>query len=271
MQRGDDEGGDLEEVAAVDARARADRAEAALAAAMTALAQREREFEAALARIGHEIRNQLVGILGLVDVALAEDATLSRAEMLLVKRSGEGLHELVDDLVEGARLLHAGVRLRREEFVPAELVADVAALYRARAGAGGLSLRVEVGEGATRSVRGDAGRLHQILCNLVSNAIKFTAIGGVIVRVAQRVVGGEQRLSIAVEDSGIGIREDELGRIFAPFVQANPEVGRRYGGSGLGLAICRRLAEAMGGELRVISAVGVGTTFSCEVPVEVSA
>jgi CheY-like chemotaxis protein/anti-sigma regulatory factor (Ser/Thr protein kinase) len=149
---------------------------------------------------------------------------------------------------------------------PRELCEEVLSLFDVRAAAAGISLALEVAPGVPNAIASDPTRLRQVLVNLVGNAVKFTKVGTVTLRLlaVQESVDGP-RLAIEVEDSGIGIPANKLETIFEPFAQADNSTTRRFGGTGLGLAIARRLARGLGGDLVVESVVGQGSTFRLEV------
>ncbi|MFM2089848.1 MAG: hypothetical protein RLZZ127_337 [Planctomycetota bacterium] len=226
-----------------------------------------REGEAALrardafvAMMSHEIRTPLNGILGMAELLTGQpgiDPAL-RGPLETIHRSGQGLLAILNDIIDHARLAAGMMPVADTPFAPAPLVQDVAALFADRAQERGVALAVEIDAGIPETLRGDAGRIRQILSNLVSNAVKFTRAGRI--RVAAR--WQDPYLTVAVHDTGIGIPPGDLARLFQPFVQAESGSARRYDGSGLGLAISRRLAELMGGGIGVDSSVGSGSVFT---------
>ena len=222
-----------------------------------------------LATTSHEIRTPLNGILGMTQVMLSErkmDPDL-REKIALVHGAGETMRALVDDILDIAKIETDGVTLKRAEFDLPQLCHETTRLWTERARAKGLALTLDAAEAPPRIVE-DAGRLRQILYNLLSNAIKFTEAGGVTLtaRVEQGDAGEE--LVLAVADTGIGIPGDKLEEVFESFRQVDSSTTRSYAGTGLGLAICRRLAQAMGGNIGLTSVLGEGSTIIVRLPLE---
>ena len=222
-----------------------------------------------LANMSHEIRTPLHGMLGLTRV-LAQ-TTLNRSQhdyLRLLGESAEHLLTVLNDVLTTARLGAGKLRAEAIPFSPEELLAGCAALLRPQAREKGLRMRVDKPTGLP-TVLGDAHRLRQVLLNLVSNAIKFTATGQVLLRCrpvpAPRSYlepEGTRWLQFTVSDTGVGIAAETLDKIFEPFAQAAASTDREYGGSGLGLSISKGLVALMGGVLRVSSEVGHGSTFA---------
>jgi signal transduction histidine kinase/CheY-like chemotaxis protein/HPt (histidine-containing phosphotransfer) domain-containing protein len=228
--------------------------------AAEAAARTRTEF---LAVMSHEIRTPLNGVIGLA--GLLEDMELAPAQreyVRLIRQSGDHLLELVNDILDFARLDADRVQLEDVDFDPGALIRDVAGMLRIQACTKGLSLSSVAAENLPTAVTGDLGRLRQILLNLVGNAVKFTDQGWVKLALAQEPAeDGHVRLLFSVADSGIGIEPEAIERMFQQFIQMDGSISRRFGGSGLGLAICRRLVELMGGSITVDSQPGIGSTF----------
>lgn len=187
--------------------------------------------------------------------------------------SGRMLQGLLADFLNFSRFESHGVPLRRSRFFPERLVQDVSALLARDAGERGISFECNVTPRVPHALLGDSLRIQQVLVNLVANAIKFTERGFVKLTVDAETLPGRCVLQVSVEDSGVGIPAEQVGRIFEPFHQAsNAEriVPNQRRGVGLGLAITRRLVDAMQGEIRVESHPGIGSTFHVALPLELS-
>ncbi len=234
--------------------------EAARAAAERADAAKSRF----LARMSHEVRTPMTAVVGLADLLQADALPPEAAERARVlRRSAGSLLGLLDELLDLSRVEAGGLALEAAPFDPAALVHEVAALFRPQADAAGLTFTAGAGAGVPAGVSGDAGRLRQVLFNLVANAMRFTAEGTVRLGLEAGApdADGNVPLAFAVHDTGVGLSDEERGRIFAPFAQADTSTARRYGGTGLGLSVARGLVEAMGGTLAVDSTPGRGSTF----------
>jgi signal transduction histidine kinase len=216
-----------------------------------------------LATTSHEIRTPLNGILGMTQVMLSDakiDA-LTRDRIGIVHGAGVTMRSLVDDILDVAKMETGNLTV---EALPMDLCAmlkDVTRLWDEQARAKGLAFNLHL-DAAPHWIVSDAGRLRQIMFNLISNAIKFTERGGVSVR----VVAEDERLKMSVTDTGIGIPAAKLDDVFESFKQADSGTTRKFGGTGLGLTICRNLAQALGGDVRVESSEGHGSTFIVDLP-----
>lgn len=226
-----------------------------------------------LASMSHEIRTPLNGIIGFADVLLQQNPRADQREALdHLKASGQTLLSILNDVLDISKLESGRYDLHPVDFDVPALLSNVEALYGHGARDKGLSLTVDVDSSVPRFLKGDPDRLRQLLGNLVSNAIKYTDEGRVCVRAcAESEDSGTVVLTIEVEDTGIGIEEEDLPRLFNLFEQLHQNDRPRPPGTGLGLAICQRLVESMDGSIRVRSRPGVGSTFTCSVRVEPSA
>ena len=222
-----------------------------------------------LANLSHEIRTPMTAILGFADLLLDDDYILAAEaariqDLLAIKDHGVYLLELLDDLLDLSKI-EAGrfvVEPRRVALV--EFLAEVAAPARGRCENKGLTFEL-AGVGALpESIETDPSRLRQILVNLLGNAIKFTESGGV--RLEVRLDSDQERLELAIVDTGIGIGAGVQARLFQPFSQGDTSSSRRFGGTGLGLMLCSRLAGMLGGSIDVESELGSGSTFRVGVP-----
>jgi PAS domain S-box-containing protein len=216
-----------------------------------------------LANMSHEIRTPLNGILGMTALALQTRLSAEQREFLTtVKSSADSLLEIINDILDFSKIEARRLDLERAELDLRETVGDAAKQLALRAAEKGIELACHVMPDVPERLLGDAGRLRQVLLNVIGNAVKFTTRGEVVLRVSVDAVSpGRVTLHFAVSDTGIGIPLDKQERIFQAFTQADSSTTRRYGGTGLGLAIAHQLVELMGGRLGVESAEGRGSTF----------
>ncbi|WP_108682549.1 ATP-binding protein [Methyloceanibacter sp. wino2] len=220
-----------------------------------------------LANMTHELRTPLNSVVGFAGL-LAKSSDLNaknRRFAEIITSSSQALLALVNDILDISSLDADAVRLHPVVFSLPKLVEDVVASVSLMADEKNLQLKIEKGAAVGEAHFGDPVRLHQVLLNLVNNAVKFTSEGGVVVAIsAAEPPGSDQHLRIAVRDTGIGISPEQVKSIFQRFTQADSSIHSRYGGTGLGLAISQRLVELMGGEIGVDSVEGEGTTVWVE-------
>lgn len=229
-----------------------------------------RAKSAFLANMSHEIRTPLNGVIGIAGTLARSSLNSSQREMVeLIRNSGETLEILLSDILDYSKIEAGKFELSFAPFDLREAVSSAAHLMQVRADDKGIGFSVTF-EGSPEGLYiGDAVRIRQIVSNLASNAVKFTETGGVEVTVSAQDVGSLQsRVTIGVRDTGIGIDEETVGRLFSRFEQADDSISRKFGGTGLGLAICKSLAEAMGGSVSVSSRVGEGSLFKVEFPLQ---
>ncbi|THD59927.1 ATP-binding protein [Phenylobacterium sp.] len=216
-----------------------------------------------LTLISHEIRTPLNGVLGMAQaMALNPLSRLQRQRLRVISDSGSALLAIVDDLLDLSKIEAGGLEIIRADCDVSALVESVHAAYSAEAASRGLAFVLDLDPGASGGYEADAGRLRQILGNLISNAIKFTHQGEVAVRLGRT----ERGVRLEVSDTGIGIAPDRIAALFETFALADSSPTRRYGGAGLGLAICRQLAQAMGGDISACSMPGRGSVFIVDLP-----
>lgn len=239
------------------AREMAEHADARIAAEKA-----DRAKTAFLGTVSHELRTPMAGILGLLELLEdAEPAPGQQQYLAQIRAAALLLLELLEDMLDFARIEAGGVHVENTPFSLRDAVNDVFAVQGSRAAARGLALVADIEPAIADLVLGDRRKLSQILLNLVGNAIKFSDEGAVTVRIAAGSAPGA--LAFAVEDHGIGIDPERQREVFEPFVQVR-DTGRHHAGTGLGLAVCKRLVQALGGEIALRSAPGRGTTVSFE-------
>jgi len=231
--------------------------------ARAAKAPSPRAIEAALAGIAHDVRTPLTGIVALAELLASSGLGRREREWASAIKSGaDHLAALTSLIVDAAKAEATGLILRKEPFSPRALAQAVGQALAARAGNKDVKAETTIADDLPAMVAGDALRLRAALENLADNAVKFTPSGTVRFAAAAEPAGrGRVRLMFTVTDSGIGMSAGELKTLFRPFAQASAEIARRYGGAGLGLSFVRRIAKAMGGDLKVTSRKGAGSTF----------
>jgi len=220
-----------------------------------------------VANMSHEIRTPMNAIIGLIHLALRRDPPVAhRGYLIRISEAASSLLDLIDNILDFSRIESLVLKLELAPFHLDRVLEEVSGVSAVKAREKGIHLAFAVAPDVPRTLKGDPLRLKQVLLNLVGNALKFTEAGRVDVCVtlgecpdfeADRI-----RLCFVIRDTGIGIEEEQIGRLFEPFTQADVSTTRKYGGSGLGLTISKRLAALMGGEIRVESRPGEGSTFT---------
>ena len=220
-----------------------------------------------LAHMSHEIRTPMNAVLGLAQLLAQEPLSPGQAAMVRhIGEAGDSLLRIINDILDLSKIEADQIVIEHQPFTLAPLLERIDNLFRHAAASKGLAWAVTAPPDCP-ALLGDAHRIEQILINLVGNALKFTAAGSV--RLTTTVLAADDRqarLRVEVRDSGIGMSEATLNRLFQPFSQGDASITRRFGGTGLGLTISKRLVELMGGELRVSSQEGQGSTFAFEIP-----
>jgi signal transduction histidine kinase/AmiR/NasT family two-component response regulator len=253
-----------------NARKQLDQSRTALREARALARQGEQAADAAnaakssfLATMSHEIRTPLNGVLGMAQAMQADDLSgAQRGRIAVVRESGETLLAILNDILDLSKIEAGRLTLETTEFDMGELARGAHAVFSAIAEERGLAFSLDIDDDVLGTYEGDPTRVRQILHNLASNALKFTAEGDV--RISLSALGPGVR--IRVYDTGEGIAPDALETLFDKFVQADASTTRRFGGTGLGLAICRELTQMMGGAISAESRPGHGSTFTVDLP-----
>lgn len=241
--------------------------------AATAANSAKSEF---LANMSHEIRTPMTAVSGYTDLMLdmiyscptcSNGAACSikhtgHEYLSSIRRNGDHLLQLIDDILDLSKVESGKLSIERTPCSPLEIMEEVQSLMKVRADSRGLSLTAMTVGPMPEKILSDARRIKQVLINLVGNAVKFTSSGSVIIKAQVVDDLGLQKLAFSISDTGVGIRSDQMGRLFKPFSQLDTSASRQFGGSGLGLAISQRLAELLGGSITVQSESDKGSTFT---------
>jgi len=221
-----------------------------------------------LAMMSHEIRTPMNGVMSMAE--MLEQTKLSsdqRSMSQVIRSSSQALLTIINDILDFSKIEAGKLDIESVEFSLLEIVEGAGELIAGRAADKDLTLAVDADPSIPDRLIGDPTRLRQVLLNLLSNAVKFTDKGSVVLRVERLPsIEGAEKLRFEVIDTGIGLSEEQKGRMFQAFQQADTSTARRYGGTGLGLSICRRLVELMGGSVGVESTLGAGSTFWAALP-----
>jgi len=215
-----------------------------------------------LANMSHEVRTPMNGILGMTELLGQCELSPQQKDFVgIIQRSGDALLTIINDILDFSKIEAGQLIIDPAPFDMKDCIEDVMALLAPKVAESGIDLLLRIQPNLPDTYLGDAGRIRQILTNLIGNAVKFTAQGHVYIEVSGSVENDMASLTISVKDTGIGIAAEKLGKVFDKFNQADASTTRIYGGTGLGLNIARELVELMGGELKVTSEVGKGSNF----------
>ncbi|MEL6134315.1 MAG: ATP-binding protein, partial [Bacteroidota bacterium] len=218
-----------------------------------------------LATMSHEIRTPLNGVVGMTELVMTTKLTDEQQEQLqIIRNSSENLLTIINDILDFSKIESGKMKLENRDISLRTCIHQVVELFTPQAELKQVRMQMDVEQSVPQTIMGDRVRLSQILTNLVSNAVKFTERGSVrlsLTSLGETSDGQHLNLKFGVHDTGIGIPEEKIGRLFQAFEQVDASTTRKFGGTGLGLAICKQLVHLMGGDIWIESEIGAGTTF----------
>jgi signal transduction histidine kinase/CheY-like chemotaxis protein len=226
-----------------------------------------------LATMSHEIRTPLSGVLGMLGFALKDTSVhdKTRAQLDIAHSNAKALLTIINDILDLSKMEAGKLNVELVDFDIRREVNAAVAVFGDMAKDKSLYFKLNFANDVPQYVKSDPTRIRQVLVNLIGNAIKFTSFGGVTVNITLLEMNGDNiKLDLSVRDSGIGITQENIGKLFQKFEQADVSTTRKYGGTGLGLSICKQLVELMGGTIEVTSVIGDGSNFHFELPLEIS-
>ncbi len=219
-----------------------------------------------LANMSHEIRTPINGVLGMLTLlSKTQLDDYQKGRLQLAKNSAESLLDIINDILDFSKIEAGKLEMETEPFSIIDLVSEVASILAVKAATKNIELILDCGGIQESMIEGDSTRLRQVLTNIIGNAIKFTEVGRVSVRVFTQKTQGNIEFVCEVSDTGIGISDKQIQNLFQSFTQADSSMARKFGGSGLGLSISKKLCEMMDGDLTVESAIGKGSCFTISV------
>ncbi len=226
-----------------------------------------------LANMSHEIRTPMNAILGFTEVLKRGYGKPSENKKYLNTISSSGTHllNLINDILDLSKVEAGKIEIELVDTDPQTMIHELMTIMRVKAEEKGIFLEYEPDGALPRVMKSDSSKVRQILMNLIGNAIKFTDVGGVTIVTHFTSVDGETQFVTDIVDTGVGMTEEQSGKIFESFVQADSSITRRFGGTGLGLSISKKFAVALGGDIVITSTPGEGSTFSVQLPVQVDA
>jgi len=224
-----------------------------------------------LAMMSHEIRTPMNGVIGMTSILKVMGLPPQQLECVeTIRLSGESLLAIINDILDFSKIESGNLQLESEQFELRPCLEGALDLLATKASEQYIDLLYQINDSVPSQIFGDSNRLRQVVVNLLGNAIKFTHKGHVLLAVSSEIIENENKinLTIAIEDTGIGISEEKIEALFKPFTQADSSTTREYGGTGLGLSISQRIIQLMGGEITITSQKGQGSTFKFTIPVQ---